>query len=606
MSAKKTGIIISRTSHSVIISLIILILSGTINVVQCLAAIPHYSISGVLTTTKNNPVIHGKVKLSIFGEDDRMALLEENGYYHFEEVPEGLIIIRPWDPTYDVRSSPEDAEFYLDQDHTQNFSISPGVVIYVNGGYYYPSYIGTVAYSSNNPVATFENGNNRAIFYPDDYYLGHTGWVSMYKPFHKFSPQDQGQFTSYDCTNWAIFNVAQVQAVSTNPDISTLYSYDDPGGTGWAYFPATPDNRMPNNPNVYVGADFNTKGFWPANQIKLNGVNPINDLTDANDHVAEFLYPIPECGSHNLQIAVQYQYGWGYAWEALTAFKESGTSDADLVVDALNTINVSDLAAFSPMMGTCEGDLEYSPCADFFPSGCINMTDLQILAEIYSTDPNKSGEVAVFQNDVWLSGIEESTRDCIIKTEVTWDAAIVRFKLPIKDSSEIIWSPSRPFIDRSVLVSNKSDDGIILSLVILGPGEAGTTELGNLSSASLDVLDRIQFLSTEIGSAGKPFYKTDLPVSLSTSLGNASPNPFNPMTKISFDLLKQTSVRMVIYDVSGRLTRTLIDGEIVATGRHEIVWNGRDDMGKQVAAGVYFYRLDTDEYSETKRMALVR
>ncbi|MCK9996265.1 MAG: T9SS type A sorting domain-containing protein, partial [Candidatus Krumholzibacteria bacterium] len=425
-------------------------------------------------------------------------------------------------------------------------------------------------------------------------------------------PQDvTGDLIQYDCTAKYLdgdYPVINYQHFLPVVDVPAEYTWDNPGGIGWSYFPATPDNRLRNNPNVNVGVHFTGAiGFWLKEDLRINGITATNDLTVENYYTTNFIYPIPECGGMELRVEYQYPNRYGSPiWFPLNTHKITGASNADLVVDPLNTINLSDLVAFSLMMGTCEGDLEYSPCADFFPSGCINLTDLQILTEIYSTDPNKNGELAVFQGDVWLSGIEESTRDCIIKTEVTWDAAIVRFKLPIKDPSEIIWSPSRPFVDRSVLVSNKSDDGIIFSLVILGPSEAGTIELGTLSSASLDVLDRIQFLSTEIGSAEKPFNKTDSPVSLSTSLGNASPNPFNPMTTISFDLLKQASVRMVIYDVSGRLTRTLIDGEIVATGRHEIVWNGRDDMGKQVAAGVYFYRLDTDEYSETKRMALVK
>ena len=87
---------------------------------------------------------------------------------------------------------------------------------------------------------------------------------------------------------------------------------------------------------------------------------------------------------------------------------------------------------------------------------------------------------------------------------------------------------------------------------------------------------------------------------------HAVPNPFNPQTTIAFDLPKQTAVSLRIFDVSGRLVRALIDGEVYGQGRGEVTWNGRDNNGRQVAAGVYFYRLDVGEYSETKRMALVK
>jgi predicted GH43/DUF377 family glycosyl hydrolase len=85
-----------------------------------------------------------------------------------------------------------------------------------------------------------------------------------------------------------------------------------------------------------------------------------------------------------------------------------------------------------------------------------------------------------------------------------------------------------------------------------------------------------------------------------------SPNPFNPQTTIAYDLPKQTAVSLRVFDVSGRLVRVLVDGEIVAEGRNEAVWNGRDDTGRQVASGTYFYRLEAGEYSETKRMALIK
>ncbi len=79
------------------------------------------------------------------------------------------------------------------------------------------------------------------------------------------------------------------------------------------------------------------------------------------------------------------------------------------------------------------------------------------------------------------------------------------------------------------------------------------------------------------------------------------PNPFNPVTTISYDLPEPASVNLVIYDVAGKLVRTLVAAEAVGAGRHEQVWNGRDDAGQNVAAGVYFYRLDAGGYSETRR-----
>jgi beta-glucanase (GH16 family) len=84
------------------------------------------------------------------------------------------------------------------------------------------------------------------------------------------------------------------------------------------------------------------------------------------------------------------------------------------------------------------------------------------------------------------------------------------------------------------------------------------------------------------------------------------PNPFNPVTTISYDLKDPAPVDLDIYDVAGRLVHTLIESESSPAGHHEITWNGRNREGRAVEAGVYFYRLTVDGRSETKRMVLVR
>jgi beta-glucanase (GH16 family) len=84
------------------------------------------------------------------------------------------------------------------------------------------------------------------------------------------------------------------------------------------------------------------------------------------------------------------------------------------------------------------------------------------------------------------------------------------------------------------------------------------------------------------------------------------PNPFNPITTLSYDLPAPAAVNLAVYNVAGKLVKTLIGGETVGAGRHETIWNGRDETGRVVAAGVYFYRLDAAGFSETRRMTLVK
>jgi hypothetical protein len=83
------------------------------------------------------------------------------------------------------------------------------------------------------------------------------------------------------------------------------------------------------------------------------------------------------------------------------------------------------------------------------------------------------------------------------------------------------------------------------------------------------------------------------------------PNPFNPVTRIAFNLGNAGHARLDIFDPAGRLVKTLVDGNLPAA-RHEVTWDGRDGSGRQVSSGVYFYSIITDDFRDTKKMILLR
>lgn len=89
-------------------------------------------------------------------------------------------------------------------------------------------------------------------------------------------------------------------------------------------------------------------------------------------------------------------------------------------------------------------------------------------------------------------------------------------------------------------------------------------------------------------------------------LGGCFPNPFNPVTKIRFELASPTVVDLKIYDLQGRLVKALVTDEVLGSGRHETEWNGRDERGAKVATGVYIYRLVTDRFSGSRSMTLIK
>ena len=96
-------------------------------------------------------------------------------------------------------------------------------------------------------------------------------------------------------------------------------------------------------------------------------------------------------------------------------------------------------------------------------------------------------------------------------------------------------------------------------------------------------------------------------------LYNNFPNPFNPSTKIAFDLPKAWHVKLIIYDIVGREVDQVADADYPA-GYTEVTWNGVNKNGVTVSSGVYFYRLvvsggepkNTQSWSNVKKMLMLK
>ncbi len=100
------------------------------------------------------------------------------------------------------------------------------------------------------------------------------------------------------------------------------------------------------------------------------------------------------------------------------------------------------------------------------------------------------------------------------------------------------------------------------------------------------------------GLSGIPQYSTEVPVRY--ELFNNYPNPFNPTTKIRFDITERTNVKLVVYNSAGEEVTVLVNDEL-GTGKYEVTFTALN-----LSTGIYFYRLITDNYSETRKMMLVK
>ena len=83
------------------------------------------------------------------------------------------------------------------------------------------------------------------------------------------------------------------------------------------------------------------------------------------------------------------------------------------------------------------------------------------------------------------------------------------------------------------------------------------------------------------------------------------PNPFNPVTHISFDLAEKSNIRLTLFDIHGRLVKTIYTGHKDA-GHYEILWDAKNSNGEDVPSGVYIYQLTTDDYTFNRKMILLK
>ena len=113
---------------------------------------------------------------------------------------------------------------------------------------------------------------------------------------------------------------------------------------------------------------------------------------------------------------------------------------------------------------------------------------------------------------------------------------------------------------------------------------------------------------------------TSIPVHLNTSdnlsagvaqlprkfnLYPAYPNPFNPITRISYDLPEDAMINITIYDITGRKIKTLLNAQQSA-GFKTLIWGATNDLGQPVSTGMYLYRMSAGDFHQVKKMVLLK
>jgi hypothetical protein len=287
-----------------------------------------------------------------------------------------------------------------------------------------------------------------------------------------------------------------------------------------------------------------------------------------------------------------------------------------------DAINVFDITILGSAYGTAHGDPLYNPLVDVGPTddgtstgvpltdSVIEFEDLTVTALNYNQDKaavpvegSKDPALTWYQADetTWVLGLLEpcsSLKALNLAAELPPGVSVT-----VEAGADLAG-------DFEFFLANIDRRGLDTGLAVLGAdavlpvtGEllrVTTSTEADLTGAFVRARDT-QNESLAVNLSAEPIQA--LPDAY--RLAGNYPNPFNPQTTIAFDLPEAQRVRLVIYDLKGRLVEELIS-EPMEAGSHSVVWSGTDRSGRRVASGVYFYRIQAGPLQDTRRMMLVK
>ncbi|MGH1365583.1 MAG: choice-of-anchor B family protein [Calditrichia bacterium] len=181
------------------------------------------------------------------------------------------------------------------------------------------------------------------------------------------------------------------------------------------------------------------------------------------------------------------------------------------------------------------------------------------------------------------------------------DSLMVYFKNSVDDWVKVRAYPgttSQPFqYEQIAIASEPSGNGTFLH----GQFQVRFRNIAGASAVPNDdwFIDNVIISEAALG------IDDDLSEITSFKLIGNYPNPFNPSTTIRYSLAQQGNVTLTVFNTLGQQVRTLVSTS-QNVGSHETVWNGLDDAGQQVGSGVYFYRLEADNFVQSRKMMLLK
>ena len=301
---------------------------------------------------------------------------------------------------------------------------------------------------------------------------------------------------------------------------------------------------------------------------------------------------------------------------------------------------------FESALGSSRGDTEYNPDADFDGDGSVTNTDQQLLfpegipESIIVSIQEVIDELQDIVNDPSMSPVVvDKVEDALAKAQTALDelnktppdnqAAVGNIEGTVGDLEAALGLD--PALDPDLIDLMDQLAGIArriaedaIDQAIAAGGDPQTISEAQQSLAAGDAArqlaqsGQLDKFKEAVNKYKDALAKAESALSKRTVSGEHEPNlpesyalhqnypnPFNPETEIRFQIPEANYVVVRIFNTLGQEIRTLVDGEVQA-GHHSVRWDSKDNNGNLISSGVYFYQLQSGNFSQTKKMILLR
>ncbi|MCC7430648.1 T9SS type A sorting domain-containing protein, partial [bacterium] len=272
-------------------------------------------------------------------------------------------------------------------------------------------------------------------------------------------------------------------------------------------------------------------------------------------------------------------------------------------------INISTLAVFRDDLPPASQGWENAKISHVTGGIDYNEIDMEIIAE----------DVIDFSR--WGIAIKDSS-DVIAPVELSY----FKLKSDLQNNSINLEWQTHSEIDNQGFEILRKDEGGTFKIIasysshknLIGAGNSSNLNDYALSDKavlqnkiyyykllSVDFDGTVHDYGTLKGVLSDEIFENDLRIPLRIKLAQNFPNPFNPTTSIDFEISKPFLVKISVFNLKGQLVNEIFN-EVAKAGSNSVFWNGTDEKGKQVSSGTYFYKLESGNFSETKKMVLLK